>query len=79
MYPGVVVHGPLIATLLMELARRERPGLVARRFEFKAVHPVFDIHRFTVCGRDDGDHRLALWARDHQGRLAMQAQLDFKP
>jgi len=78
-YPGLVVHGPLIATLLMELARRERPGLVARRFEFKAVHPVFDIHRFTVCGRDESDHRLVLWARDHQGSLAMQAQLDFNP
>ncbi|HUG25035.1 FAS1-like dehydratase domain-containing protein [Piscinibacter sp.] len=76
-YPGLVVHGPLIATLLMQLARSERPGLVARRFEFKAVHPVFDIHRFHVCGRDEGPGRFALWARDHQGRLAMQATLDF--
>jgi 3-methylfumaryl-CoA hydratase len=76
-YPGLVVHGPLIATLLMQLARSERPGLVARRFEFKAVHPVFDIHRFHVCGRDEGAGRFALWARDHQGRLAMQATLDF--
>ena len=76
-YPGLVVHGPLIATLLMQLARRERPGLVARRFEFKAVHPVFDVHPFHVCGRDEGTGRFALWARDHQGRLAMQATLDF--
>jgi 3-methylfumaryl-CoA hydratase len=76
-YPGLIVHGPLIATLLIELARRERPGRAVRRFEFKAVHPVFDIHRFQVCGRDDGERRLALWARDHEGRLAMQATLEF--
>ncbi len=76
-YPGLVVHGPLIATLLMQLARREQPGRAVRRFEFKAVHPVFDIHRFQVCGRADGAARLALWARDHEGRLAMQATLDF--
>jgi 3-methylfumaryl-CoA hydratase len=76
-YPGLVVHGPLIATLLMQLACGERPGRVVRRFEFKARHPVFDIHRFQVCGRDDGAGRVALWARDHQGRLAMQATLDF--
>jgi 3-methylfumaryl-CoA hydratase len=78
-YPGLVVHGPLIATLLMDLAHRERPALPPRRFSFKAVHPIFDIHRFTVCGRDDGAGRLALWARDHQGRLAMQATLEANP
>jgi 3-methylfumaryl-CoA hydratase len=76
-YPGLIVHGPLIATLLMTLARSARPGRAARRFEFRAVHPIFDIHRFHVCGRDDGDARLALWARDHQERLAMNATLDF--
>jgi len=76
-YPGLVVHGPLIATLLMMLGRAARPGRAVRRFEFRAMHPIFDIHRFHVCGRDSGDARLALWARDHQARLAMNAMLDF--
>ncbi len=76
-YPGLVVHGPLIATLLVDLARRHCPGMRATRFEFKAVHPIFDIHRFAVCGREVDAGRLALWARDHQGRLAMQARLDY--
>lgn len=77
-YPGLVVHGPLIATLLMDLARRERPALLPRRFSFKAVHPVFDIHPFAVCGREEAPGRLALWARDHEGRLAMQATLETR-
>ncbi len=72
-YPGLVVHGPLIATLLCDLLRRERPAARVLRFEFKALRPLFDIHRFTVCGRDDSAGRTALWARDHEGALAMQA------
>ena len=76
-YPGLIVHGPLIATLLMDLARRERPGQSVRAFSFKAVRPMFDIHPFSVCGRDEGAGQLALWARDHTGALAMQASAEL--
>ncbi|GMV02318.1 MAG: MaoC family dehydratase N-terminal domain-containing protein [Burkholderiaceae bacterium] len=72
-YPGLVVHGPLIATLLLDLLRRELPHARVRRFEFRAVRPLFDIHRFTVCGRSDGERQVQLWARDHAGFLAMEA------
>ena len=76
-YPGLVVHGPLIATLLLDLLRRERPQARVRGFAFKALRPVFDIHRFSVCGRPDGEQRYRLWARDHEGALAMQADADI--
>ena len=79
-YPGLVVHGPLIATLLVDLARREMPHATMRRFFFKAVHPLFDIHRFSVCGRRERGvqaKQLALWARDHEGFLAMQASAEL--
>src|SRR6476661_8865796 len=72
-YPGLIVHGPLIATLLVDLARREQPGARIRSFSFKAVRPTFDLHPFTVCGRPESDKRLALWARNAEGGLAMQA------
>ncbi len=76
-YPGLIVHGPLIATLLLDLVRRELPGAHVRRFEFKALRPVFDIHRFTVCGKPDGDRRVQLWTRDHEGWLTMQASAEL--
>jgi 3-methylfumaryl-CoA hydratase len=76
-YPGLIVHGPLIATLLLDLVRRERPGQNVRSFSFKAVRPIFDIHRFSVCGRDEGGGKLTLWARDHEGALTMQAQAEI--
>jgi 3-methylfumaryl-CoA hydratase len=72
-YPGLVVHGPLIATLLLELLQRRKPGARVRRFSFKAVSPLFDTHPFTVCGRAEGPHDFTLWARSHEGWLAMQA------
>jgi len=71
-YPGLVVHGPLTATLLLDLLRRERPQMRVRRFGFRAVRPLFDGHRFTVCGRPDGGS-VRLWTRDHEGCLTMDA------
>ena len=76
-YPGLIVHGPLIATLLLDLARRSVPHLRVRRFEFKALRPLFDIHPFTLCGKHESSGRISLWARDHEGFLAMQAHADL--
>ena len=72
-YPGLIVHGPLIATLLVDLLRRELPDAVLTQFEFKAASPLFDIHPFTVCGKREADGGIALWARNHLGQLAMSA------
>ena len=73
-YPGLVVHGPLIATLLLDLLRREMPQAVVRSFAFKAVRPTFDLHPFRVCGRPTADGRVQLWAQDHEGWQTMQAE-----
>ena len=73
-YPGLVVHGPLIATLLMDLLRRERPAAPVASFEFKAIRPIFDLNSFSVHGRPSADgKRVDLWAQDHEGWLTMQA------
>lgn len=71
-YPGLIVHGPLIATLLMDLVRRHAPQARVTRFRFKAVRPTFDLHPFDVNGEREGD-TLRLWARDHEGWLTMDA------
>jgi len=72
-YPGLIVHGPLIATLLVDLLRRERPEARLSAFEFRAMSPLFDTAPFSVCGRFDDTKHASLWARGSQGRLAMQA------
>jgi 3-methylfumaryl-CoA hydratase len=72
-YPGLVVHGPLQATLLLDLVRRELPSAAVTRFEFKAVRPVFDTAPFRVCGRRLGASEVHLWIEDADRLLAMEA------
>jgi len=72
-YPGLVVHGPLIATLLMDLLRRNEGRANVARFNFRAVSPLFDTGPFAVCGKPEGK-TLALWAKDAAGNLAMTAE-----
>ena len=74
-YPGLIVHGPLIATLLIGLAVRELPGREITSFAFRAVSPLFDIEPFSVHGRLEEDGRsVSLWAANARGELAMQAE-----
>jgi len=73
-YPGLVVHGPLIATLLLDLLRRNAPHAKVTRFTFRAVGPLFDTAPFTVCGRPESDPQtVSLWAQDDSGALATTA------
>ena len=73
-YPGLVVHGPLTATLLVDLLRRERPQLALRTYTFRALRPLYDTADFSTCGRPADDGRSArLWTRDAQGAMTMDA------
>jgi 3-methylfumaryl-CoA hydratase len=73
-YPGLVVHGPLTATLLVDLLRRNLPGATLRTFTFRALKPLFDTADFSTCGLPDPRGQAAkLWTRDHAGAVTMQA------
>ena len=70
-YPDVVVHGPLIATLLLDLAVRE--GRPIGRFTYRAKSPLFLPDAFTVNLAAEGG-LTRLWAASHDGGLAMEAE-----
>jgi 3-methylfumaryl-CoA hydratase len=73
-YPGLIVHGPLIATLLLDLLRHERPEAEVLEYRFRAIRPTFDINPFSVCGAPQPDGKtVRLWAKDHDGWLTMDA------
>ena len=76
-YPGLVVHGPLIATLLADLCRDES-GRSLRRFAFRAKSPLFAMAPFTVSGRleADGDTCTAA-AIDPDDATAMTAEAEL--
>ncbi|WP_264212028.1 FAS1-like dehydratase domain-containing protein [Leisingera thetidis] len=74
-YKGLVVHGPLIATLLLDLLRRQRPGAVVKSFQFRALSAISDTESFTVHGSVGADGTtVQLWAQRQDGALAMQAE-----
>lgn len=75
-YPGLIVHGPLTALLLADLARREGPGPLAS-FSFRARAPLFADGPFTLLGEPGGDQTATLAAWSHDARLAMTADAEF--
>jgi 3-methylfumaryl-CoA hydratase len=76
-YPGLLVHGPLTATLLLDLARREQPDKNVSWFRIKAMSPLYDTEPFTLAGAPAADNKADLWAADANGNLAMEADIKF--
>ncbi len=79
-YPGLIVHGPLLATLMVDLARREAPERRIAAFRFRALAPVFDTAPFTVCGAPDAGAAPAgadLWVEGPDRQLCMQGRVDW--
>jgi 3-methylfumaryl-CoA hydratase len=71
-YPGLIVHGPLVATLLLHELVARRPSAEITSFTFRAVRPIFDDGPFFVCGSEDvGLARL--YAKDKNGIVCMEA------
>jgi 3-methylfumaryl-CoA hydratase len=74
-YAGLVVHGPLIATLLLDLVGRSRPEATITRFSFRGVRPTVDTSPFTVEGTaGPGDGQLRLWSTENRGQVGMEAE-----
>ncbi len=68
-YPNLVVHGPLIATLMLDLFYQQSKSIV--QFSYRGLSPLFNPHPFTVNGTADGQ----AWATNHAGGLAMMAEI----
>ena len=66
-YPGLVVHGPLQASLLFDMAAR-RAGRSPDRFAFRGVSPLFDIHPMQLHAAPGEDGTMTLWTGRPAGR-----------
>lgn len=71
-YPGLVVHGPLQATLLLHFAAAIR-GAPPARFSFRSLSPLFDDADVGLHATEDGDG-LKLWTARESGPVAMSAE-----
>ena len=74
-YSGIVVHGPLLATLIVDLLRDSLPKFDTQieTFGYRAMRPVFATGPFEVGAKLDGNS-LSAWALDNEGYLGMKAE-----
>ena len=77
-YPGLIVHGPLMGLVQIELARRANSQKTVTSFEFRALSPVFSGKPFSVHGRREADGSVSTWIADSTGGLAQQGKAIFK-
>lgn len=75
-YDGLVVHGPLLATLLADLAV-DHQGAPLRRFDFRGVAPTIAGSTYVVRGLPNEDGSADLWIADEDGTLKMTATAEF--
>jgi 3-methylfumaryl-CoA hydratase len=74
-YGGLVVHGPLIATLLLDLVRRSRPDAMITRFTFRGVRPTVDTSSFMLEGSPGArEGQLKLWSTENGGQVGVEAE-----
>jgi 3-methylfumaryl-CoA hydratase len=75
-YPGLVVHAPLVATLMLGLAEQRYAGQDVSFSEFRqrSVTPLFHDNPVSISLRDT-ESGCEIWAADHKGRLASSATL----
>ncbi len=71
-YPGLVVHGPLQATQLLELATSIR-GTAPREFRFRGLKPLFDFMPYRSCAKDISAG-LQLWIENGDAVRSMEAE-----
>jgi 3-methylfumaryl-CoA hydratase len=75
-YPGLIVHGPYIATLLMDHYLRQHPRADVATFSFRALRPVFDGRPFELRLREV-ESGAVIWAVSEDG-VAMTADLTVR-
>jgi 3-methylfumaryl-CoA hydratase len=76
-FPGLVVQGPLIATLLIELIRKNMPDADVLEYAFRIKGPIFDFQTFKVEGCREGDV-VSLWALNDSGLETVSAHARIK-
>jgi 3-methylfumaryl-CoA hydratase len=73
-YPGLVVHAPLQATLLLHFATEGGDGRPPDRFSFRSVSPIFDLDEIRLFAGRRNANRTELWTARVGGPIAMRAE-----
>lgn len=76
-YPGLVVHGPLIATYMLQGFLQAHPDRAITHFSYRGLRPLISPDVFQVAGAIHEDGLAQVWA-EQDGTLAHQAQIQWE-
>lgn len=74
-YPGLVIHGPLQATMLCQYAADLR-DTTPKSFRFRSRAPIFGPGAFTLNATPNGE-ALKLWTAQSDGPISMEATAEW--
>lgn len=77
-YPGLVVHGPLQALLLLESAKRHNPDKKPANYAFRALRPLFDFDRVALCGKGNANGGHDLYTVNTDNHIGMRATITWR-
>lgn len=72
-YPGLVTHGPLTATFLLDAFMKNHPEATVATFDFRAKSPLFAGEQIHLVGRSTGANTHELEAIAPDGKTAIAA------
>jgi 3-methylfumaryl-CoA hydratase len=70
-YPGLVFHGPLQASFIVELAAKLHGGMPPKKLSYRGVQPLFEGSEFSVNANDNGAG-IELWTANSAGQPTMK-------
>ena len=76
-YPGLVVHGPMIATLMCQAFAHAHPQATLKHLSYRGLRPLIAPTPFSVAGNVGSPGQAQLWA-EQDGTLAHAAELRFE-
>ncbi|KAJ1959720.1 hypothetical protein GGI12_004185 [Dipsacomyces acuminosporus] len=92
-HPGLLVHGPLTCTLLLQLLHTHMPkGMALQSFDYRAISPMYCQQPLSLNGRwlssvasndprsgIDGVKLCELWATNNEGGMSMKGTATLVP
>ena len=77
-YPGLIVHGPLQAMMLMEAARRHNTISAPASFKFRGVRPLFHFNQARLMGQIVANENQVLCTATEDNVVCMQAEISWE-
>jgi 3-methylfumaryl-CoA hydratase len=70
-YPGLIFHGPLQATFIIEMAAKLRGGKAPKKFTYRGVQPLFEGSEFSI-NANETEAGMELWTANAEGQPTMK-------